>query len=217
MNVPTWQRKRFATFVLAGCALWAGAAAALGADGISLSTTPRTTDFGRAVTLSGKAGSAAGGSVDVLSQACGFTEPVVIETVKTRAGGTYSFSLEPSLNTRFVVRVEGGATATVSVHVRPLVQIRRITPRRLVIDVSVGAGQFFTGPVVVEAQAAGSSAWHKIGQGKLHQASDAGALVAVSSGSIITNVPKGGKIRGSVGAATLGPCYVPAKSLPLGT
>lgn len=193
----------------------AGVAAAGTAD---LATSARTIGFGDGVTLSGNArGAATGDAIAILAQPCEFTEAVQIATAKAGASGRFHYTLEPALNTRYVVRGPAGETNSVRVAVRPQLQVRRVAAGVFAVDVSVGAGQFFATRVLLQRYDAARKRWLPAGEGTLKQNSDPAGIVAVSTARIRAAVKRGTQVRAVADRATLGACYAPATSAPLTT
>jgi hypothetical protein len=197
--------------LLAGLA--AGAASA--ADAPSLSASAGQIAFGDSLTLRGTLPGGAGQQVELLSQTCGFTEPVTVATTTAAADGTYAFNLSPALTSTFLVQAGTLQSAGTTVPVQPLVQLRRGAADTFTVDVSVGAGQFFSKPVLLQRYDAKRRAWKKIASATLRQASDAGAIIAVSRATVHAKVARGSKIRAYVPQATLGQCYRPGASAPI--
>jgi len=169
--------------------------------------------FGDGLTLRGVApGATAGQEVQVLSQACGFAQPVPIGTTKTAAGGAFSFAVQPMLNSTLLVQVADSTSSGVRVTVRPSVQLRRVGSRVFGVDVAVGNGNFFTSKVSLERYDTAKKRWLTVGSGTLKANSDPGAITAISSATIRASVKPGTRVRASMSQASLGACFRPATS-----
>jgi hypothetical protein len=181
--------------------------------GPSLSLSAATVPFGKSVVLKGVVpGAAAGQEVVVLSQGCGFTEPIPIATTKTSAGGAYTFTMEPMLNSRLSVRAGEIQSPVASVAVLPSLQVRRVNARTFAVDVSVGNGAFFTKAALLQRYDTAAKSWKTVASAPLKAASDPGALIAVSTAVFKASVKPGTTLRAFVSQATVGECYRPAAS-----
>jgi hypothetical protein len=180
----------------------------------SLTVSARTVAFGATLVLKGVVpGAQAGSEVQILAQACGFTGPVPVGTTKTTTGGSYSFALQPMLNTLYLAQVGDAHSNGARVRVTPAVQLRHIRGAKYAVDVSVGAGQFFTSKVALQAHV--KRHWRTIGTASLKQNSDPGAVTAVSSAIVHAAAKPGTELRASVSQSAVGRCYTGAKSAPV--
>jgi hypothetical protein len=207
-------------FVLALAAAAAAAFPAVGAAhpaaAPTLSVSAGTVPFGKAVTLRGVVANApAGQEVDILTQACGFTDAVPIATATTTAAGSYSFTLQPTLNSVFLVQVGDAASASATVHVKPAVQLRRTGARTFAVDVSAGNGSWFTKTVILQRFDPGAKTWKRVTAATLKANSRPDALVSVSSAALHAAVRHGTRLRAMLPQATVGSCYAPATSSTL--
>jgi hypothetical protein len=149
----------------------------------------RRVTFGaeRGVLLSGTIpGARAGQRVTVLGQACGFTGPSKLASVKTSKGGAFRFSLLPGLNATYSVRW-GSVTKKVSVSVRPQVALVRESAGRFRVDVSTTNGMFLTSSQV-QLQRWSGRKWIGIRTTTLSKNSREDAMIAVSSGTLAASV-----------------------------
>ena len=157
-SAPTLGRVRRKALTTALLAAAAFSASAFAADGISLSATGTRLLFGTDLILSGKAPN---GPVDLLAQPCGFTEPTVIAHA-TSSNGAYRFKFQPTLNTTFLTRSGSAESVAISVAIRPHVELRRVAAGRYQVDVSTGAGEFFTKSAVIERRVPSTNRWIKV-------------------------------------------------------
>jgi len=194
----------------------ASTAAARSAARPTLGASARTVSFGDTLTLQGKApGLSHGEKIQVLAHACGFTGPVPVGTARAGAGDTYKFTLLPQLNASYVVQVGTTRSNAATVTVRPAVQLRRVNAHTFAADVSVGAGQYFTSKVVVQAYDAAKGRWRTVANGLLKPNSDPGEPTAVSSAKVRLGVRAGTRLRALMTQAAVGACYRPATSSSL--
>jgi hypothetical protein len=207
-------RRQLATAALALAAAPAALAGTTAAPTIAASA--KAVSFGASLTLSGKlAGAPAGQELRVYAQACRFTGAVRIGTTQTAAGGSYTFKLEPMLNTTYFVKSDDAQSAARGVSVSPLLQVRRVSGRLFAVDVSVGGGEFFTSPVVLQRYDSAKKHWRQVGVGTLKPNSDPTAITAVSSATVRAKVAAGTKLRAVMTQSAVGSCYRPAVSATL--
>lgn len=187
-------------------------AATAAADGPTLSTSTPVLQYGANVTLQGSAPGQAGQTVQLLATGCGFTTGVQIGSATVDANGNYSFSVGPALGMTLVAQIGDATSAPVAIAVQPLVQLRRVGTKLFAVDVSVGAGQFFSSRATLERFDPKHKRWLSLASGTLRQNSSLGAVTAVSTATIRAAVKPGTRLRAFVGQATVGACYVPASS-----
>ncbi|MGH2935413.1 MAG: hypothetical protein ACRDL2_13000 [Gaiellaceae bacterium] len=181
------------------------------------SSSSTAVEFGGDLKLSGRVpGASAGQTVEILAQSCGFTNPVVVANVKTGSAGAYAFTLQPTRNTTFLARFASATSSGRKVKVRPKVELVRRGSRLFQVDISAGAGVFFTKTVLLQRRDALHHGWRRTAAGKLRKNSSATALIAVSSAKIHAHVPAGTTVRAVVGAKTLGRCFAASASAPIG-
>jgi len=194
----------------------ASAAAAQPANAPTLALSANAIEFGSTITLYGtSADASAGQDVQILSQACGFTGSVPVGTAKTKAGGGYSFTVQPMLNSAFQVQIGTATSNALRVTVRPLVQVRRLGAGQFRVDVSVANGAFFTGATNLQRYDVRTKSWKPAGSALLKANSDPQDLTAVSSATVRAAVARGTRVRAAVSQATVGSCYRPAVSAPV--
>jgi len=209
-------RRTILTGTIAVVAVGAAVTAASATAGPTLAGPSGLVPFGSVVTLQGSdSGIPAGQTVEVFSTGCGFTSPVPIGTATTDENGTYSFRFQPALNSTIVVQIGTDQSNAVPITVQPQVQLRRLAPNRFAVDVSVGAGQFFTSAATLQRFDTKSRRWRAVASGVLKQSSSIGAVVAVSSATIRAAVKPGTRLRATIGQSAVGSCYAPASSSPL--
>jgi|GEM_PF-6623240 len=202
--------------VAAAAACLSAAAAAHPAGAPTLATTAHTIGFGTTITLRGAVpGARAGEDVQILAHACGFSGPIPTGQVKTTAGGRYSYTVQPMLNSTFFVTARGTTSEGVAVHVQPSVQLRRVNARTFAVDVSADNGTWFTKAVTLQRLDTHTGTWKPVASAALAANSDPDALISVSSATIHATVKRGAQVRAVVTQATVGACYLPAASAPL--
>jgi plastocyanin len=91
---------------------------------VSLALSAPIVDYGATVSLTGTISTgAANQSVELDAQPWGQASPSQLAIVKTGVGGTYAYSVTPSLYTTFVARWNGVASSSVVVQVAPKVRL----------------------------------------------------------------------------------------------
>lgn len=181
----------------------------------TLTLAPTVVDFGASVKLSGVVrGAHAGVDVQILSQPCGFTTPVQSGATKTRSDGSYTFSMSPTRSATLYARSSTRPSPGRIVGVRPGVTVTRAGSSKFTVEVSAGAGDFFTGAVQLQSYVARGKSWHRVASSTLRRQSEATAIVAVSGATIQAHVKAGTTLRAWVGKSTVGACYRAASSAP---
>jgi hypothetical protein len=193
-----------------------GAAVAGSAADPTLSASARALVLGSQLTLSGVIpGAAAGADVQIMAQACGFTAAAPVGTTKTAAGGKYSYSFQPLLNSIVFVQVGTKRTNSTTIRISPAVQLRRIAARTFGVDVTSGNGAWFTKSVVLQRYDSAAKTWRPVASALLKANSTPDAIFAVSSATMHAAVKPGTRLRAIVPPATVGSCYLAAVSAPL--
>jgi hypothetical protein len=207
---------RLRTWILIAASLAAGYVAAVAVAAAfatpTLKASHASITFSRNLALTGTvAGARKGNKVHLLSRTCGFTGPAETQQAKTTAKGTYRFFFQPAITTVFSVTWNNKTSRRVRVVVRPLVQLRRVGSGRFSVDVSAGAGSFFTGKTILIQRAAGRR-WVSVGQAKLKQNSSVTAITAVSSATVRARVSPRALVRAFLSPTAAAPCYGASKS-----
>ena len=91
---------------------------------LTLALSEPIVDFGTVVTLSGAISTgAANQSVEIDAQPYGQASPIQLVILKTGTGGTFSYTVTPSLYTTYVARWNNTASGTVLVQVAPKLRL----------------------------------------------------------------------------------------------
>jgi plastocyanin len=91
---------------------------------VTLALSAPIVSYGNQVTLSGAISTGASGqSVELDAQQYGQPSPVALATVKTDTGGTYAYTITPSLYTTYVARWNGVSSGSVVVEVAPTMHL----------------------------------------------------------------------------------------------
>jgi hypothetical protein len=169
-------------------------------------TTPALATFGAKVTATGIASTRrAGATVGVFAHQCGDPTAQKITTVQTQAGGRYSVSLQPLLNTVYSTEVSGSRSAGRAVRVRPRLTLRRLGPRRYSLRVDASAS--FAGKVAsFQRYAAARRRWVAVRAVKITTSS--GVVPAVASRvSFRSAIRAGVRVRATLAKRQVGACY----------
>ena len=203
-------RSRTATIVIAALAAGCAAAAATASSSArpTLKASSVAIPFGDTnLYLTGIAPRARKGQVvHLLSQPCGFTEPA--ETLKTKTGakGGFRFTLQPTISTVFRVSWNKKTSRPVRVLVRPLVELATVRSGVFAVQVSAGAGSFFTGKQILVQRAVGRK-WVTAGSAVLKQKSSNTSFTAVSAATVTARVQHGSRVRAYLSAGAAAPCF----------
>jgi plastocyanin len=91
---------------------------------VSLVASAPVVKFGGTVTLSGAVSNKkAGETVTLVQLPFGQTTKQVVATLQTAAGGTFSFTVSPQLNTQYQAQWPGKSESSVMVQVQPLIKL----------------------------------------------------------------------------------------------
>jgi hypothetical protein len=209
-------RKQLILCLALASAAIAGPASASPSAAPTLSASAKTLRFGGQLTLTGTIpGAPAGTQIEVMAQACGFTEAAPVGLTRTITGGRFSYSFQPMLNSTVFVRLGAQKTNAATIRISPSVQVRRVTPRTYGVDVTSGNGAWFTKSVLLQRFDAPTKTWKPVAATTLKANSSPDALFAVSSATLHATVRAGTQVRALVPQGTVGGCYLPAVSAPI--
>jgi hypothetical protein len=177
---------------------------------LTLQAAPTVVTYGGTTTLSGTLSSAqAGQSVDVQAQPCGQTAFKKVATVSTTAGGAFSSSVKPTIDTTYRVKAKSASSPSVTVKVGPVLALKKIA--RGNFRVSVTAAASFVGKYVV-FQRLRNAKWVTLKKVTLKSVVTTTAPTQVSSASFRIKLKTRLRVRSILPAAQAGTCYLPAKS-----
>jgi hypothetical protein len=193
----------------------AAVAASAASAPLTLKASPPSVAFSKNLVLSGTALHASNGeTVHLMSQPCGFTSPAETQQVKTTAKGTFKFVFQPAITTTFSVTWGEQKSRKVHVVVRPMVELKRVSAGKYTVDVSAGAGSFFTGKKILLQRRKGKK-WVKIAAARMKAKSSYTAVTAVSTANLTARVRSGWRVRSFLPGTSAGPCYGAASSAAL--
>ena len=125
----------------------AGATAAKPA--VTISASRPTVVYGGSVALSGKVSTnAAGESVQVMADAYPATTFSALSPISTTAGGNWTDTVTPTVQTSYQAHWKGATSRTVTVKVRPMISLTLVSLANGTFSTKVTAARPFTGKFV---------------------------------------------------------------------
>jgi plastocyanin len=178
---------------------------------LTLAAGRKVAPFQAPVTLSGVVSSQqTGESVAVSSQECGKTGFTQLGTATTTAGGNWTFTVKPGLNTVYRARWRATDSPTATVQVSPRVRLTRLRSR---FTVRISATHGFLGKLVFfQRYRPTVRRWATLKRVKLATVKPPVAGAVVTSASFRSRVRKGWRLRVMLPQAQSGTCYVSAAS-----
>jgi hypothetical protein len=206
--------KTFAA-VCTGAAALAAAAVAAPPVTVTMTASPTTVAYGKAVAFSGQVSvKKANQQVGIESVACGTTNAKKEATVRTVANGTYTASVTPAIGGTYHATFKNGASQPVVISVKPLVDLKRV--KRGSFTASVTAGQSLTGKFVLfQRYKKLKKRWVQVKRVALKTSAAGTKPTVVSSVSFTSKLRAGTRVRAMISKAQAGPCYLPATSKSL--
>jgi plastocyanin len=178
---------------------------------VTLGSARKVAPFQAPVALSGVVSNQqAGESVAVSAQECGKTGFTQLGNATTTAGGNWTFTVKPGLNTVYRARWRAADSPTSTVQVSPRVRLTRLRSR---FTVRVSATHGFLGKLVsFQRYRPAVRRWATLKRVKLATVKPPVAGAVVSSVSFRSRVRKGWRLRVLLPQAQSGTCYVTAAS-----
>lgn len=207
--------KTFAA-VCTGAAVLAAAAVAAPPITVSLTATPTTVAYGKAVAFSGQiATKKANQQVGIEAVACGATSAKKEASVKTVANGNFTASVTPTIGGTYRATFKNGTSQPIVISVKPLLELKRVKAGSF--TASVTAGQALTGKYVLfQRYKKLKKRWVQVKRVVLKtSAAGTSKPTVVSSVSFTSKVRAGTRVRAMITKAQAGPCYLPATSKSL--
>jgi hypothetical protein len=104
---------------------------------LTLKATPTTAAYGGSVTLSGTLSTQrVGQGITIAAQTCGTTAFKKAAAATTTTGGNFSTVVKPTINTVYRARQKNTTSPTVSVGVRPLLRLRKVSTGKFSIKLT---------------------------------------------------------------------------------
>lgn len=183
---------------------------AAGQESLTLVASLQRVVYGGHVNLSGMLSShKVGENVDVFALGCGTAAPVKVMTVQTTANGAYAAVVQPLLNTSYTVKVKNTTSAAVGVMVRPRFHLGKVAAHRFSHRVS--ASTTFAGKYS-SFQRYNGSRWVALKSVLLRSNTMGVSPTVLTTASFKSAIKVGVRVRGVVGQAQVGNCYLPAFS-----
>jgi plastocyanin len=178
---------------------------------VTLSPSRTIVPFTAPVTLSGVVSSQqTGQSVAVSAQECGKTAFTQLGSATTTAGGNWTFTVKPGLNTVYRARWRTTDSATATVKVSPKIRLARLRSRFIV---RISARQGFVGKAVLfQRYRTAVRRWATLKRVTLGAVMPPVAGTVVTSGSFRSRVRRGWRLRVLLPQPQAGTCYVSAAS-----
>jgi plastocyanin len=178
---------------------------------VTLAATHRVARFAAPVTVSGFVSSQqAGESVTLSAQQCGSTSFTRLAEATSAAGGTWSLTVKPTLNTVYRARWRSTESPTLTVNVRPAIRLTRVGSR---FTVRLTAAQPLTGKVVFfQRFRPAVKRWATLKRVTLGSTRTPTAGTVVTSARFRSRVRRGWRVRGLLPQPQAGTCYVAGAS-----
>jgi plastocyanin len=178
---------------------------------LSLTAKPLVVVYGGSSVLSGVLSTQkVGDNVDVLAQQCGAAAASKLTTVQTTAGGAYTTTAKPLMNTVYTAKSKALASAAVTVRVRPAIRLTKVAARRF--SLSISAGSTFAGKYASFQRYNGTlHRWVAVKTVRL-TAGTGVAPTVVSTASFRTALASGLRVRVTLPQPQVGGCYAPGTS-----
>jgi plastocyanin len=179
-------------------------------ESLTLSPSIRNLVYGGHTTLAGVLSShKAGESLDVFALACGTNGALKVATVQTTTNGAFTASVQPLMNTSYTVKVRNTTSPATAVTVRPRLHLGKTAAHRFAPRVS--ASTTFAGKYASFQRYTGTR-WVYV-RTALLRANTTGVLpTVITTGSFMSAIRTGVRVRAVVGQAQVGSCYRPGIS-----
>ena len=179
---------------------------------LSLTANPLLVAYGGSSVVSGVLSTQqAGASIDVLAQQCGAATATKLATAVTTAGGAYTTTAKPLMNTTYTAKDKTVTSTAATVTVRPILQLRRVGLRRFTLRVT--AASSFAGKYAsFQRYNATLRRWVPVKPVLLRASSVGIAPTVVSSASFRATVASRLRIRATLPQAQVGGCYAAGTS-----
>ncbi|MGH2935415.1 MAG: hypothetical protein ACRDL2_13010 [Gaiellaceae bacterium] len=197
--------RRFVVLAAVGAAVCASSALAGSRGG---STT--VVDYGGSVTLKATVpGGVEGPKVSIVGKSCAFTAFATLARPGVPPSGAVAYTVGPAMNTVYKVLAGGRPVTTLTVRVRPAIELKR-SGGHIQVTVTTGNGNGLGGRRVAIQQQTSSGGWKTVGTVRLKLTSRVDQIDAVATG---TGVVQGtSKVRAVLSAVQAKPCFAPATS-----
>jgi hypothetical protein len=203
---------RILAAILTAAALAGPATAAVLATTLTLTATPTTIAYGKAVALKGALSTnKANQNVKVDAAECGQSTSKTVGTAKTTSAGAYTINVTPIVNTSYQATQKNTKSPTVAVTVAPVLKLTRV--RRGSYKVSVTSAIDFKGKAVLfQRYSKKRKRWIQVKRVLLTATSAGTKPAMISTAAFKAKVAKGVRVRAALSKAQAAPCYIGAAS-----
>lgn len=179
---------------------------------VTLTATPKTTVYGRKVTLSGTlASQQSGQTLQVMAQECGATASSKLGNVTTGTGGAFTTQATPLKETVYTVKSKSSTSLGSTVDVQPLLQLRKVARHRFALKVS--AAQSFAGKYATfQRYSAALKKWRGVKQVRLKANSTGTAPTVLTTANFRSSIKPKVRVRILLKQAQVGTCYAAGHS-----
>jgi plastocyanin len=175
----------------------------------NLTVTPKTITYGRTSTIAGTiAGGQSGQAVQITAEACK-AAPTSVATVTTTAGGAFSYQARPSNNTLYTLS-SNGLTSSTMVGVKPRMHLAKVAAHRYQVKV-YAAHNLLGARVTFQRYKSSVKRWVAVKVVRMHTSATKGQTV-LTSAKFRSSIRAHKRVRASLGARQVSPCYSPARS-----
>jgi plastocyanin len=180
------------------------------AEALTLVASRPSLIYGGQVSLSGVLSShKLGENVDVFALGCGTNGAVKVATVQTTTNGAFTASVRPLLNTSYTAKVKNTTSPAAAVTVHPRLQLAKVAAHRFSHRLS--ASTTFAGKYSSFQRYTGSR-WVALKSVLLRSNTSGVTPTVLTTASFRSAIKVGVRVRGVVGQAQVGNCYLPAFS-----
>jgi hypothetical protein len=203
---------RILAAIVTTAALAGAATAAVVATTLTLTATPTSIAYGKAVTLNGVLSThKASQNVKVNATECGQNTSKTVGTVKTNSTGAYTMAVTPIVNTSYQAAQKNTKSPAVAITVAPVLKLVRV--KRGSYTVSVTSAVDLKGKAVLfQRYVKTRKRWVQVKRVLLATTTAGTKPTMVSSVAFKAKVAKGLRVRAAISKAQAAPCYVAATS-----
>jgi hypothetical protein len=203
-------KKTLVTVVVAAAALAAAAQAA--APSLTLAASAPSVQYTKPVTLTGALSSKkTNQQVTIQAQECGKTTFSRVGNVKTTTNGAFSMSVTPTVMTVYEAKWKSTLSPKVTVSVRPLVQLVKVSRRSYTAKVT--AGLDLKGKIVLfQRYSRLRHRWVQVKKVVLSTSTPGTKPTIVTSASFKAKVARRVRVRLMLSKKQAAPCYLSATS-----
>ena len=179
---------------------------------VTLAVTPKSTVYGRKVTLSGKlASQQAGQTLQVYAQECGASTAAKLGNVSTTTGGAFTMQATPLKQTVYTVKSKSSTSLPATVKVQPLLQLRKVARHRYALTIS--AAQSFAGKYgTFQRYVVRTKHWRRVKQVLLKANTAGTAPTVLTTARFKSRIKAKLRVRVLLPQTQVGSCYAAGRS-----